>query len=99
MGVIAHRGPGSGGQGAVSLAILETLPPHTILVFGSRGLLGEGRVWSPCYTRESETAQGLNPCLLHWQVDSLPLSRQGSPVTPEASHLEQLTGSSRPLGW
>ena len=24
--------------------------------------------------------QGSNLCLLHWQVDSLPLSRQGSPV-------------------
>ena len=23
--------------------------------------------------------QGLNPCLLHWQVDSLPLSHEGSP--------------------
>ena len=23
--------------------------------------------------------QGLNPCLLHWRVDSLPLSHQGSP--------------------
>ena len=23
--------------------------------------------------------QGSNPCLLHWQVDSLPLSPQGSP--------------------
>ena len=23
--------------------------------------------------------QGLNPCLLHWQVDCLPLSHQGSP--------------------
>ena len=23
---------------------------------------------------------GLNPCLLHWQVDSLPLSYLGSPV-------------------
>lgn len=55
MGVIAHRGPSSGGQGAVSLAILETLPPDTILVFGSTGLLGEGRVCSTCYTRESET--------------------------------------------
>jgi len=22
---------------------------------------------------------GLNPCLLHWQADSLPLSHQGSP--------------------
>ena len=24
--------------------------------------------------------QGLNPCLLHWKVDSLPLSHQGSPL-------------------
>ena len=24
-------------------------------------------------------AQGRNPCLLHWQADSLPLSHQGSP--------------------
>ena len=24
-------------------------------------------------------AQGSNPCFLHWQVDSLPLSHQGSP--------------------
>ena len=23
--------------------------------------------------------QGSNPCLLHWQADSLPLSHQGSP--------------------
>ena len=23
--------------------------------------------------------QGLNPCLLHWQVDSLPQNHQGSP--------------------
>ena len=23
--------------------------------------------------------QGLNPCLLHWQADSFPLSQQGSP--------------------
>ena len=26
--------------------------------------------------------QGSNPCLLHWQADSLPLSHQGSPSTP-----------------
>ena len=25
--------------------------------------------------------QGSNPCLLHWQADSLPLSHQGSPQT------------------
>ena len=24
--------------------------------------------------------QGLNPCLLHWQVDSQPLDHQGSPM-------------------
>ena len=28
---------------------------------------------------ESCPDQGSNPCLLHWQVDSLPLSHQGSP--------------------
>ena len=27
--------------------------------------------------------QGLNLCLLHWQVDSLPLSQQGSPYSPD----------------
>ena len=27
--------------------------------------------------------QGLNPCLLHWQTDSLPLSHQGSPSVLE----------------
>ena len=27
------------------------------------------------------TAQGSNPCLLHWQVDSLLLSHLGSPLT------------------
>ena len=31
--------------------------------------------------------QGLNLCLLHWQVDSLPLSYQGS---PEASNLNEV---------
>ena len=25
--------------------------------------------------------QGSNPCFLHWQVDSLPLSHQGNPIT------------------
>ena len=24
--------------------------------------------------------QGLNPCPLHWQADSVPLSHQGSPI-------------------
>ena len=27
---------------------------------------------------------GLNPCLLNWQVDSLPLSHQGSPICPNS---------------
>ena len=29
--------------------------------------------------------QGSNPCLLHWQADSLPLSLQGSPYTLHSS--------------
>ena len=32
--------------------------------------------------------QGLNPCLLHWQAGSLPLSHQGSPLL--VNSLEQL---------
>ena len=29
--------------------------------------------------------QGLSPCLLHWQTDSLPPSHRGSPCTPHPS--------------
>jgi len=29
----------------------------------------------------SSWIQGSNPCLLHWQADSLPLSHQGSPFS------------------
>ena len=29
--------------------------------------------------------QGVNPCFLHWQPDSLPLSHQGSPTSPQFS--------------
>ena len=32
--------------------------------------------------------QGLNPSLLHWQVDSLPLSHQGSPVNQLSSSIK-----------
>ena len=56
--------------------------------------------------------QGLNPCLLHWQVDSLPLSHQGSPrnvkgspwvsaqkhfwIFSSSSHLRQQAGGCPP---
>ena len=33
-----------------------------------------------CVARGIFLDQGSNPCLLHWQVDSLPLSHQGSPI-------------------
>ena len=48
--------------------------------------------------------QGLNPCLLHWQADSLPLSHQGSPwllfevPDPPASLLDNyITSAACPL--
>ena len=34
--------------------------------------------------------QGLNPSLLHWQVDSLPLSHQENPQSGDASNLTLL---------
>ena len=37
-----------------------------------------GRSWSAACGISPD--QGWNPCLLHWQVDSFPLSHQGSPT-------------------
>ena len=34
--------------------------------------------------------QGLNPCLLHWQVDSLPLCHLGSPLDVNTTYLMQV---------
>ena len=36
-------------------------------------------VGCPLLLQEIFLIQGVNPCLLHWQVDSLPLSHLGSP--------------------
>ena len=40
--------------------------------------------WAACYSllQGIFPSQGLNPCFLHWQVDSLLLSHQGSPSIP-----------------
>ena len=35
--------------------------------------------------------QGSNPCLLHWQVDSLPLSHQGSNTNPSYNEVSPHT--------
>ena len=51
-------------------------------------LLWSSRVWAQDFMVQGLSSsaacgifpdQGSNPCLLHWQVDSLPLSHQGSP--------------------
>ena len=41
--------------------------------------------------------QGSNPCLLHWQVDSLPLSHQGSPESETVSR-SVVSDSLQPCG-
>ena len=38
--------------------------------------------FSCCLTCRIFPNQGLNPCLLHWQADSLALNHQGSPTAP-----------------
>ena len=57
-------------------------------------LLWSSRVWAQDFMVQGLSSsaacgifldQGSNPCLLHWQVDSLPLSHQGSPSS--ALHL------------
>ena len=37
--------------------------------------------------------QGLNQCLLHWQVDSLPLCHQGSPRVPLSPLIDYMCGN------
>ena len=41
--------------------------------------------WVPFPSPGIFPTQGLNPHLLHWQVDSLPLSQRGSPSVPITS--------------
>ena len=55
-------------------------------VAAAHGLQSPGTVvvvYGPCCSTTCGIFldQGLNPCLLHWQADSLPLSLQGSPLT------------------
>ena len=42
--------------------------------------------------------QGSNPCLLHWQADSLPLSQQGSQGVEQKSQLRSSVSSTRAEG-
>ena len=57
---------------------------HMGSVIVAPGLWSTGSIvvahWLSCSTACGIVPdQGSNPCLLHWQVDSLPLSHQGSP--------------------
>ena len=68
-----------------SLIVEHRLPGARALVVAARGLYSTGSIvvahrlsWSEACGSESLLGQGLNPHLLHWQVDSSPLSHQGS---------------------
>ena len=45
-------------------------------------------------TCETFPDQGLNLCLLHWQVGSSPLNHQGSPCHSPFEHLSGILGDS-----
>ena len=60
---VAARGLRSCGSQALEHRLLIVLE-HELSCSAARGIIPD---------------QGSNPCLLHWQVDSLPLSQQGSP--------------------
>ena len=48
--------------------------------------------WVPIsFSRGVSQTQGLNPCLLHWQVDSLPRSHQGSPTLCYRCHIGNIS--------
>ena len=47
--------------------------------------------WVPIsFSRGVSQTQGSNPCLLHWQVDSLPQSHQGSPTLSYNCHIDNI---------
>ena len=47
--------------------------------------------WVPIsFSRGVSQTQGSNPCLLHWQVDSLPQSHQGSPTLCYSCHIDNI---------
>ena len=58
---------------------------------GSRAL--EHRLNNSCgaqtrllHSTRDPPGSGMEPCLLHWQADSLPLSHQGSPLKNQQQH-------------
>ena len=53
-------------------------------------------LWSMAYGIFPE--QGLNPCLLHWQADSSPLSHTGSPLESESVGHSVVSDSLQPHG-
>ena len=74
--LVAERGPWSAQASAVAAGGLRSCGSqamrHRLFIVLEHGL-------SCSATRGIIPDQGSNPCLLHWQVDSLPLSQQGSP--------------------
>ena len=52
-------------------------PAFSVHVISQARILDLVAISSP---RGYSQTQGLKPCLLHWQVDSLPLSYLGSPT-------------------
>ena len=65
---------------------MESSPPGSSVYGVSQARLAE---WVACHAllQGIFLTQGSNPRLLHWQVDSLPLSHQGSPGRSAAPHV------------
>ena len=61
-----------------SVAVVHTLLTWWPLLLRSTGLSYGTRAWLLCSMWDLPD-QGSDLCLLHWQVDSLPLSHQGGP--------------------
>ena len=62
-----------------SLVVEHWLQDEQLQFLGSLQRLQVVTTWLSCSTVCGIFLdQGLNPCLLHWQVDSLPLSHQGN---------------------
>ena len=69
---------GSVSRGLLLLVLRGLLCSEKLLLLWSKGSVAMAHGLSCLVACGIVPDQGLNPCLLHWQVDSYPLHRQGS---------------------
>ena len=89
---------------AVASRVVDTGSGCTGSVAAAPWLWRTSSIAVECRARSSNTCgispgQGSNPCLLHWQADSLPLGYQGSPILSLKSASQKIMEQPESRNW